>query len=152
MSGSLLGVELKDIRSVPVGYMCEIEMYPLDLQEFATVVGISSDVQAHLRECFEQQKPVDDFIHERMMELVRLYLIIGGMPAAAQRYLDTNNLRRVLGEQRDIIRTYKRDITKYDPKKKLLIEEIYDLIPSELNAKNKRFILKELNEKARFSR
>ena len=152
MSGSLLGVELKDIRSVPVGYMGEIEMFPLDLQEFATTVGISSDVQAHLRECFEQQKPVDSFIHERMLELVRLYLIVGGMPAAVQRYLDTNNLRRVLGEQRDIIRTYKRDITKYDPKRKLLIEEIYDLIPSELNAKNKRFILKELNEKARFSR
>ena len=152
MSGSLLGVELKDIRSVPVGYMGELEMYPLDLQEFATAVGISSDVQAHLRECFEQQKPVDSFIHERMMELVRLYLIVGGMPAAVQRYLDTNNLRRVLGEQRDIIRTYKRDITKYDPKKKLLIEEIYELIPSELNAKNKRFILKELNEKAAFER
>lgn len=152
MSGSLLGIELKDIRSVPVGYMSEIEMYPLDLQEFATTVGISSDVQAHLRECFEQQKPVDGFIHECMMELVRLYLIVGGMPAVVQRYLDTNNLRRVLGEQRDIIRTYKRDITKYDPKKKLLIEEIYDLIPSELNAKNKRFILKELNEKAAFER
>ena len=102
MSGSLLGIELKDIRSVPVGYMSEIEMYPLDLQEFATTVGISSDVQAHLRECFEQQKPVDGFIHECMMELVRLYLIVGGMPAAVQRYLDTNNLRRVLGEQRDI--------------------------------------------------
>lgn len=152
MSGSLLGVELKDIRSVPVGYMGEIEMFPLDMQEFGAAVGISNDVQTHLRECYEHQKPVDDFIHERMMELVRLYLIVGGMPAAVQRYLDTNNLRQVLNEQRDIIRTYKRDITKYDPNKKLLIEEIYDLMPSELNAKNKRFILKELNEKARFSR
>ena len=55
-------------------------------------------------------------------------------------------------EQRGIIRTYKRDITKYDANHKLQIEEIYDLIPSELNAKNKRFILKELNDKARFSR
>ena len=152
MSGSLLGVELKDIRSVPVGYMGELEMYPLDLQEFATAVGVSNDVIGHLRECFEQQKDVDEFIHQRMLELVRLYLIVGGMPAAVQRYLDTNNLRRVLNEQRDIIRTYKRDITKYDPNRKLQIEEIYDLIPSELNAKNKRFILKELNEKARFSR
>lgn len=152
MSGSLLGVELKDIRSVPVGYMGELEMYPLDLQEFATALGVSNDVINHLRECFEQQKAVDEFIHQRMLELVRLYLIVGGMPAAVQRYLDTNNLRRVLNEQRDIIRTYKRDITKYDPKHKLQIEEIYDLIPSELNAKNKRFILKELNEKARFSR
>ena len=152
MSGSLLGVELKDIRSIPVGYMSEKEMYPLDLEEFAEAIGISQEVIAHLRECYEDRKPVDNFIHERMMEMIRLYLIVGGMPAAVQRYLDTNNLRRVLDEQRDIIKTYKRDITKYDPEHKLQIEEIYNLIPPELNAKNKRFILKELNNKARFSR
>lgn len=152
MSGSLLGVELKNIRSIPVGYMSEKEMYPLDLEEFAEAIGISQEVIAHLRECFEQRKTVDDFIHERMMEMIRLYLIVGGMPAAVQKYLDTNNLRRVLDEQRDIIKAYKRDITKYDPEHKLQIEEIYNLIPPELNAKNKRFILKELNAKARFSR
>ena len=148
MSGSLLGVELKDLRSVPVGYMDELEMYPIDLLE----IGIGSDVIGHLRKSFEERRPVDDFIHKRMLEAIRLYLIIGGMPAAVQKYLDTNNLRRVYEEQRGIIRTYKRDITKYDPDHKLQIEEIYDLIPSELNAKNKRFILKELNEKARFSK
>lgn len=152
MSGSLLGVELKDIRSIPVGYMSEKEMYPLDLEEFAEAIGISEDVIAHLRECYDERKTVDSFIHERMMELIRLYLIVGGMPAAVQKYLDSNNLRRVLDEQRDIIKTYKRDITKYDPDRKLQIEEIYNLMPAELNAKNKRFILKELNEKARFSR
>jgi len=152
MSGSLLGVELKDIRSIPVGYMSEKEMYPLDLKEFAEAIGISKEVIAHLRECYEQRKPVDDFIHERMMEMIRLYLVVGGLPAAVQKYMDTNNLRRVYDEQRDIIKTYKRDITKYDPDHKLQIEEIYNLIPPELNAKNKRFILKELNAKARYSR
>ncbi len=152
MSGSLLGVELDDLRSVPVGYMDEIEMYPLDLLEFFEAIGVGADVISHLRTCFEEKKPVDDFIHKRMLEAIRLYLIVGGMPAAVQKYLDTNNLRRVYEEQRGIIRTYKRDITKYDHDHKLQIEEIYDLIPSELNAKNKRFILKELNEKARFSK
>jgi len=152
MSGSLLGVELKDLRSVPVGYMGELEMYPLDLEEFAKAVGIADEVLGHLKDCYERQKPVDEFIHKRMVELVRLYMIVGGMPAAVQKYLDTNNLRNVLNEQRDIIRTYKRDITKYEKEHKLQIEEIYNLIPSELNAKNKRFILKELGEKARFSR
>ena len=152
MSGSLLGVELDDLRSVPVGYMDEIEMYPLDLLEFFEAIGIGTDVIDHLRKSFEDKMPVDDFIHKRMLEAIRLYLIVGGMPAAVQKYLDTNNLRRVYEEQRGIIRTYKRDITKYDHSHKLQIEEIYDLIPSELNAKNKRFILKELNEKARFSK
>ncbi len=152
MSGSLLGVELKDLRSVPVGYMEEMEMYPLDLQEFFKAIGIGSDVIDHLRKSFEERRPVDDFIHRRMLEAVRLYLIIGGMPAVVQKYIETNNLRRVYEEQRGIIHTYKRDIAKYELNKKLQIEEIYELIPSELNAKNKRFILKELNEKARFSK
>ena len=152
MSGSMLGVELKDIRSVPVGYMDEMEMYPLDLEEFALAIGVGEDVLTHLKECYGQRKPVDGFIHRRMLELVRLYLLIGGMPAVVQKYLDTNNLKQVLEEQRGIIRTYKRDITKYDPEHKLQIEEIYNLIPSELDAKNKRFILKELSEKARFNR
>lgn len=142
-----------------VSILCQISLEKCNFVVFycwiitgARQVGKTFAIRKIGKECFEQQKTVDGFIHERMMELVRLYLIVGGMPAAVQRYLDTNNLRHVLGEQRDIIRTYKRDITKYDLKKKLLIEEIYDLIPSELNAKNKRFILKELNEKARFSR
>ena len=152
MSGSLLGVELKDLRSVPVGYMGELEMYPLDLEEFAKALGVGEEVMNHLKECYETQSPVDEFIHKKMLELVTLYMIVGGMPSAVQKYLDTNNLRNVLKEQRDIIRTYKRDITKYEKERKLQIEEIYNLIPSELNAKNKRFILKELGEKARFAR
>lgn len=152
LSGSLLGVELKDLRSVPVGYMDEIEMYPLDLTEFFEAIGIGSEVIRHLRKSFEDKKAVDDFIHSRMLEAVRLYLIVGGMPAVVQKYLDTNNLQSVLEEQRGIIRAYKRDITKYDSDHKLQIEEIYNLIPSELNAQNKRFILKKLNEKARFSK
>ena len=152
MSGSLLGVELKDLRSVPVGYMGELEMYPLDLEEFAKALGIGEEVMGHLKECYENQTKVDEFIHKKMLELVTLYMIVGGMPSAVQKYLDTNNLRNILNEQRDIIRTYKRDITKYEKERKLQIEEIYNLIPAELNAKNKRFVLKELSEKARFAR
>ena len=152
MSGSLLGVELKDLRSAPVGYMGELEMYPLDLEEFAKALGVGEEVMGHLKECYENQSPVDEFIHKKMLELVTLYMIVGGMPSAVQKYLDTNNLRNVLNEQRDIIRTYKRDITKYEKERKLQIEEIYNLIPAELNAKNKRFVLKELSEKARFAR
>ena len=152
MSGSLLGVELDDLRSVPVGYIDEMEMYPLDLTEFYEAIGISPDVIQRLKECFDQRHPVDPFIHERSLEATRLYLIVGGMPAAVQKYLDTNNLMSVYEEQRGIIRTYKRDISQYDTNRKLQIEEIYELLPSELNAKNKRFILKELNEKARFSK
>lgn len=152
MSGSLLGVELKDIRSVPVGYMAEKEMFPLDFEEFAEAVGMSADVMKYVKECYEQRKVVDEVVHDKMNDLVRLYLIIGGMPEAVQKYIVTNNLQVVREAQRAILHLYGKDIAKYDPKNKLYIKDIFDLIPSELNAKNKRFILKALNEKAKFER
>ena len=86
------------------------------------------------------------------MRLFNLYLIVGGMPAVVQKYVDTNDLQHVLQEQRAILSLYKRDIARYDPENKLYINDIFDLIPSELNAKNKRFILKNLNEHIKFSR
>ena len=152
LSGSLLGVELKDLRSEPVGYMDIKEMYPLDLEEFFMAMGVSNQVMEKLHRAFEHEQPVDDFVHKKMMELFRLYLIVGGMPAAVQKYIDTHNLQDVMAEQQAIIRLYKRDITKYDKDHKLYIDEIFDLIPPELNAKNKRFILKDLNENLKFSR
>ncbi|MBQ6082783.1 MAG: ATP-binding protein [Bacteroidales bacterium] len=152
MSGSLLGVELKDLRSVPVGYMAEKEMYPLDFDEFAQALGMSDDVMAHLHECFEKRIPVDPVVHEKMMELLRLYLVIGGMPAVVSKYLETNNMQDVRHEQENIIKLYKKDISKYISDNKLFIKEIFDRIPSELNAQNKRFILKSLNDRAKFEK
>lgn len=152
MSGSLLGVELKDIRSIPVGYMAEKEMFPLDLEEFTEAVGMSAEVMTHVRECYEHCKAVDELVHGKLNDLVRLYLIVGGMPEAVQKYIDTNNLQNVREAQREIMHLYSKDIAKYDPQNKLYIKDIFDLIPSELNAKNKRFILKELNPKAKFER
>lgn len=152
MSGSLLGVELKDIRSVPVGYLTEKPMFPLDLEEFAEAVGMSKEVMNHVRVCYEEKKAVDEVIHEKMSDLVRLYLVVGGMPEAVQKYIDTNNLQTVRSAQLDIMHLYAKDIAKYDPENKLYIKNIFDLVPSELNAKNKRFILKALNEKAKFER
>lgn len=152
LSGSLLGVELKDIRSVPVGYMDILEMFPLDFEEFCMANRVSQEIMLQLEYCFEHKNPVDGLIHEQMMELFRLYLIVGGMPDAVNTYLQTNDLRQVEEIQKGIVRLYKKDIAKYDPDNKLYLEEIFELIPSELNQKNKRFILKNLNEHFKFSR
>ena len=148
----MLGVELKDLRSEPVGYMGVKEMFPLDFEEFVTCVGVGERVMSSLRHAWENRMPVDDFVHSKMMELFRLYLVVGGMPAAVNRYIESNNLQEVMAVQQDIIRLYKRDIAQYDPNNKLYIEEIFKLIPPELNGKNKRFILKRLNENAKFER
>lgn len=152
LSGSLLGVELNDLQSEPVGYMGIADMYPLDFEEFITNVGINSDVIEALRDAWTNHTPVDDLVHRKILELFRLYLVVGGMPAAVNEYVSSNNLRNVMALQKDIIRLYRRDIAQYDPQNKLYIDEIFDLIPSELNAKNKRFILKNLNEKTKFDR
>lgn len=152
LSGSMLGVELKNVRSVPVGYMDEKRMYPCDFEEFIRAVGIQETVIESLREAWTAKKQVDAYVHQKMMQLVNLYLLVGGMPAAVQTYLDTNDMQRVLAEQRSILALYKKDIARYDPDDKLYINDIFDLIPPELNAKNKRFILKNLNEHFKFSR
>ena len=152
LSGSLLGVELKGVESVPVGYMAVKEVFPLDMEEFARCLGLSDEVLISIGEAFEKKIPVDKVVHDALMKMVHLYLVVGGMPAAVQAYIDTNDLNVVEEKQKEIIDLYKWDISQYDPNKKLEINEIFNLIPSELDAKNKRFILKNLNEHARFSR
>mgnify|MGYP002521363614 FL=1 len=152
LSGSLLWVELKNIRSVPVGYMSVIDVYPLDMEEFFRAVGVSDAVLDSVELAFSEKRPVDRVVHDSLMRLVGIYLVVGGMPAAVQAYIDTNNLQNVNARQADIMRLYKWDISQYDPGQKLGINEMFDLIPSELNACNKRFVLKRLNEHARFQK
>lgn len=152
LSGSLLGVEMKNIRSVPVGYMSIKDVFPLDFREFAENMGVKADIISYLEKCMTDVTPVDTLIHDKMMELHRLYLIVGGMPAAMNEYVVASNLGNVIRIQQDIISLYKADITQYAGIDKLKIKEIFDLIPSELDAKNKRFILKSLNEHAKYDR
>lgn len=152
LSGSLLGVELSDIKSAPVGYLRILKMFPMNLREFFIANGVSGQVFEHIESAFKNKSLVDSFVHDKLMELFKLYLIVGGMPKAVQTYLETNNIQNVIAEHNYIRELYKVDISKYDKEKKLYLNEIFDLIPSELNQQNKRFILKNLNEKKRFSR
>ncbi|MDE5882983.1 MAG: AAA family ATPase [Muribaculaceae bacterium] len=152
LSGSLLGVELKDITSQPVGYMGIKEVFPLDFEEFIINMGVTDVVIANLHECWEKRNKVDPIIHDRLMQLFRLYLIVGGMPAAVNEYKVSNNIGNVIRIQQDIVALYRKDISQYATKDKLKIKEVFDLIPSELDSKNKRFILKNLNEHAKYLR
>ena len=152
LSGSLLGVELKDIRSVPVGYMSVMEMYPLNFFEFCKANKVSQRIFDMLENCWNKKEALDQIVHEKLLDLFHLYLIVGGMPAVVECYLRTKNLQEVFQIQQGILQLYKKDIAKYDPQNKLYLEDIFSLIPSELNSKNKRFILKNLNENFRFSR
>lgn len=152
LSGSLLGIEINDLRSVPVGYLTIKRMFPLTFREFVSNLGINSKILDSLEISFKDKKPVDDFIHQKMMELFRVYLVVGGMPAAVNRYIETNNLNEVIDIQRQIVNLYKKDITQYDKNNKLAIAQIFDLIAPQLNSQNKRFIIKDIKAGIKFDR
>lgn len=152
MSGSLLGIELSDLRSAPVGYLRIIDMYPMGFYEFLVALGIKNDVLEVLRQSFKQKKQVDEFIHDKILDSFYLYLIVGGMPEAVNEYVETNNLRRVDDVHQKIKELYKMDFSKYERNYKLKLKEIYDAMPSQLNSQNKRFQLNEIDHGISYDR
>ncbi len=153
LSGSLLGVELNNISSAPVGYLNSIKMYPLSFKEFLQVFNVSEQIIDILKKAYDKRQAVDETIHKRMMSLFNLYLIIGGMPSAVAKYQESQNIDDIMSIHNEIIKTYKIDFTKYEnDDKKLIISNIYDLIPSEINDCNKRFNIADIDKKLRYER
>ena len=152
-SGSLLGVELKNIKSAPVGYLKTLTMYPLDFEEFLQIYNFSEDLRASLYQSFIERVPVNEAVHERMMQIFNMYLNVGGMPAAVDKFRETRSLEDVMAEHNDIVVQYKKDFTRYEAEdKKPYLTQIYDLIPAELNDSNKRFNFADLKKGLRYSR
>ena len=152
LSGSLLGVDLKNVRSVPVGYMDSLTMYPLDFEEFCWAMGLSEQVIDTARRAFETNSPIDEFVHERLLGLFHEYLVIGGMPAAVDTYVREHNLQAVRDLQRNIIARYREDISKYAGQRAVSVRRIFDLVPSELSQQNKRFVLSDAVGKSSYDR
>ena len=153
MSGSLLGVELKGIASVPVGYLTVLRMYPMDFEEFMIANNVSEMTLQMLKEKFETCQPVDEFIHQKLLSLFFIYLIVGGMPDAVKTYIATKDIREVDKVQRDIVTLYKEDFSQYESEdKKLKLISIYDIIPAELNKQNKKFVFTMLDKELKFDR
>lgn len=105
-----------------------------------------------LRKHYEERKPVDSIVHEKLIEIFYLYLVIGGMPAAVQSFVDTGDFMDVAMVHKKIIEQYKVDFTRYEQEQKLKLIGAYNLIPAELNSKNKRFIFTDLDKNLRFER
>lgn len=152
LSGSLLGIELSDLKSAPVGYMSIFDMYPLSFKEFIKALGVSNEIIDILKQSYKNRTEVDTFIHNKLIDLFNLYLIVGGMPEAVSIYIETNNLEKVSKIHEKIIRLYKQDFSKYEVNNKLKLKEIYDAMPSQLDQKNKRFRLNILGDKMNYDR
>ena len=152
-SGLLLGVELKGIKSAPVGYLKTITMYPMDFEEFLQIYNFTDELRESLYVSFTDRKPVNEEVHNRMMKIFNTYLNVGGMPSAVKRFNKTKSLEDVMSEHEDIVVQYKNDFTRYEKEdKKPYLTQIYDLIPAELNSQTKRFNFVDLKKGLRYER
>jgi predicted AAA+ superfamily ATPase len=129
-SGSLLGITLQDTTSIPVGSIIRKEMFQLDFEEFLIANGFGTEAIAMLRHSYENRQSLTEEHHNRMLDLFRRYLLVGGMPDAVNAYLDTHNIVRVRDVQDNIRSMYADDASKYEKEhsKKLLIRRILQLI------------------------
>lgn len=147
-SGSLLGINYKDIPSYPVGYEEEVMVFPLDFEEFLWAKGISTDVIGLLQECNRDRRQVPSLVHEQVSRYWREYLVVGGMPDVVNTFVKQDDFGQVLRTQKSIMATYRADIAKYAEADKVIARQILDAIPSELGKQDKRFVLANLKKGA----
>lgn len=149
-TGSLLGVKFKEIKSYPVGFEEIYRMYPMDFEEFLWANGIQDSTIGYLKECYLNKKEVTESVHNTLNKLFLSYIVVGGMPQVVQKYVDTHDIGKVVSNQQDILESYRLDIAKYaNNGNKVKIRAIFDSIPSQLNEKNRRFILAKVDENGR---
>ncbi len=147
-SGSLLGINYKDVSSYPVGFEHELDMFPLDFEEFLWACNISEDVIGMLKDCYESLRPIPAFLHRQIMERYRQYLIVGGMPEVVATYLNNEDFSKTVTNQKDILTGYRNDISKHAGNDKILVKSVFDAIPGQLSKQDKRFILASIEKNA----
>ena len=147
-SGSLLGINYKDVSSYPVGFERELEMFPLDFEEFLWACNISEDVISLLNDCYNSLRVVPDFLHQQIMQRYRQYLVVGGMPEVVATFLNNEDFGKTIANQKDILNGYRNDISKYAGNEKLLVKSVFDAIPGQLSKQDKRFILSSIEKNA----
>ncbi len=146
-SGSLLGVTLSQTTSIPMGSIRKVRMFPLDFEEFLYANGMNEIVINTLRSKFQKQESLDENMHNKMMDLFRKFLLVGGLPDAVNAFLESRNIQRVREIQAEIHDYYAADASKYDEERKLKIRRIYDLIPSNMENKKKRVVAQRIEDK-----
>ncbi len=146
-TGSLISIKknVKDIM-IPSEEYC-IEMYPMDFEEFLWALG-DEQLMPYIRLCFEKKQPMVVF-HRRAMDCFRQYLIVGGMPQAVKKYVDTKDFKLVDEIKRDILSLYQKDIRKYADNQEIKVAAIFEELPGQLQKHEKKFRLADLEKDAR---
>ncbi len=148
-SGSLLGITLKNTQSVPIGSLDIVHMYPMDFEEFLRANGVGHAAVDSMREHFENRLPLPDNLHAKMLDLFKKYLIVGGLPKAVATFVETRNVVDIRNIQKEVHDLYEIDCYKYEEEhnKKLKIRRLYEMIPSTLENKKKRVVIKDIEDK-----
>lgn len=149
-SGSLLGVTLKNTQSVPLGSLRIEHMYPLDFEEFLYANGVGEAAIDAMRERFNHREPLSEALHAKMLDFFKKYILVGGFPKAVNTYIESKNIVEFRSIQQEIHRLYGIDASKYEEehRKKLKIRRIFDMIPSNLENRKKRMVIKDIEDKS----
>lgn len=151
-SGSMLGTEFKGVRSFPVGFVTEIEMRPMDFEEFCWATDVSDLAIQKVKECFSQKCAIDEYIHDKLLEEWRTYLVVGGMPEVVQHFVDgSGSLAGIRSLQESLNQQYSHDISKYAGKRALHVQAIFDQLPIQLEEEKAKFVVTSLGKTARYN-
>ena len=154
-SGSLLGIKYKnkksrdrhEPKSIPVGYERQVTMHSLDFEEFLWARGVTEEAIGVLRGYYERREVVPDAVNRKYSDMLREYLIVGGMPAVVGAYVESGNFGPVQEEQEKILASYVDDIHKYaDTTDIPKIEACYRAIPRLLAKENRKFKYAEVEK------
>ncbi len=147
-SGSLLGVTLKTTSSIPLGSIEIKHMYPLDFEEFLIANGVGSLLLDVMHKNFANKVPMSESVHNKLLDLFKKYLLVGGLPDAVNEFLATKNIVAIRNIQNEIHNLYGVDAARYEGlHNRLKIQRIYEMIPSNLENKKKRIVAKGIENK-----
>ena len=149
-SGSLMGINYQEIESNSVGYKEDYEMHSMDFEEFLWAKGYDEQFIDNLYQSMIEVKPLSALQMEVLFTLFRDYICIGGMPEVVSTYIKNNNFSGTLSLQKQLLKDYEEDITKYvEGLDKAKVKAVYNHIPTFLAKENKRFQITKIGRNAR---
>lgn len=149
-SGSLMGISYNEIESNSVGYKEDYEMHSMDFEEFLWAKGYNDEFTADLLSHMLDVRPLSELQMDTLMSLFRDYVIIGGMPEVVSTYVRNKNFSGTLDIQRQLLKDYEEDITKYvEGLDKAKVKAVYNHISTFLAKENKRFQITKIARNAR---
>lgn len=149
-SGSLMGINYKEIESNSVGYKDDYEMYSMDFEEFLWAKGYQDDFIEELYRHMLEVKPLSALQMDILFDLFRDYVTIGGMPEVVNTYIKNKNFSGTFAIQKQLLKDYEEDITKYvDGLDKAKVKAVYNHISTFLAKENKRFQITKMGKNAR---